>query len=139
MTSFLPSPSAEEPISNEKTEQSSQNAPYRPAEVDKYVDDFLSVVCDTSRRYILEMLADPKGIDEQAMPEKRSGDIARAIGLSAATTSEHLRHLTRAGLVTSRREGNMVYYRLRNYKLVEAFHTLLDSLTSDYNSRVQNN
>jgi DNA-binding transcriptional ArsR family regulator len=113
--------------------QNNPGSPRRPPEVDKYVDNFLSVVCDTSRRYILELLAMPDGEEnDEMLPEKRSGDIARAIGLSAATTSEHLRHLTRVGLVASRREGNMVYYRLRNRKLVYTFHQLLDALTSNY-------
>ena len=104
----------------------------RPQEVDKFVDDFLSTVCDTSRRYILELLSVPEQGDSPTLPEKRSGDIARAIGLSAATTSEHLRQLASHGLVASRREGNVVYYRLRNRKLVQAFQELLTALYSNY-------
>ncbi|GAC1502649.1 MAG: hypothetical protein NVS2B12_12430 [Ktedonobacteraceae bacterium] len=107
--------------------------PRRPPEVDKYVDTFLTVVCDTSRRYILELLAVPDDDDsESEMPEKRSGDIARAIGLSAATTSEHLKHLAAIGLVSSRREGNVVYYRLRNRTMVKAFQTLVKALDDNY-------
>lgn len=105
--------------------------PRRPSEIDAFVDKFLTTVCDTSRRYILELLALPNE-DGNGLPERRSGDIARAIGLSAATTSEHLRHLSRVGLVTSRREGNTVYYQLRNHKLFQAFQDLLDALDSDY-------
>lgn len=111
------------------------NGPHRPPEVDKFVDSFLSTVCDTSRRYILELLAMPEESNPAVMPERRSGDIARSIGLSAATTSEHLRLLANAGLVTSRREGNVVYYRLRNHKLVQAFQTLLTALYTDFSSR----
>lgn len=118
-------------------EQTSQTHPRRRPELDKYVDEFLSSVCDTSRRYILELLAMPKEGDARvlpdSLPEMRSGDIARAIGLSPATTSEHLQHLARSGLVMSHRKGNMVYYRLRNYQLVMAFHELLDALNTDYN------
>ncbi|TMD64423.1 MAG: hypothetical protein E6I91_11085 [Chloroflexi bacterium] len=33
--------------------------PHRPPELDAFVDQFLSAVCDTSRRYILELLAEP--------------------------------------------------------------------------------
>jgi DNA-binding transcriptional ArsR family regulator len=111
-----------------------REVPRRPAEVDKFVDDFLSTVCDTSRRYILEMLAIPGDDDPTSILEKRSGEIAKALGLSAATTSEHLRQLAAAGLVTSRREGNMVYYRLRNHMLVRAFQELLTALDKDYSS-----
>ena len=110
--------------------------PHRPAEVDEYVDKFLSAVCDTSRRYILELLTLPGEDDLLEMPEKRSGDIARAIGLSAATTSEHLRQLSKIGVVHSRRDGNVIYYRLRNKRVVRAFQDLLSALDSDYAQRL---
>jgi DNA-binding transcriptional ArsR family regulator len=125
------------PNSSTPDEKAEEKAvPRRPAEIDKYVDTFLSTVCDTSRRYILELLAIPEEDDDIEMPEKRSGDIAKAIGLSAATTSEHLRLLTKTGLVTSRREGNVVYYRLRNHKLVKAFQDLVAALDIDYARRL---
>ncbi|GAC1353896.1 MAG: hypothetical protein NVS4B11_23310 [Ktedonobacteraceae bacterium] len=113
-------------------EQAGERMPHRPPEVDKYVDHFLSLLCDTSRRYILELLSMPDENNNSVLPERRSGDIARAIGLSAATTSEHLRQLAQAGLVTSRREGNTVYYQLRNHLLVKAFQDLLDALDGDF-------
>jgi DNA-binding transcriptional ArsR family regulator len=109
-----------------------RTVPRRPAEVDKYVDEFLCVVCDTSRRYILELLTIPEEDDPLEMPERRSGDIAKAIGLSAATTSEHLRQLSKIGMVKSRRDGNVVYYRLRDKDVVKAFQDLLSALDSDY-------
>ena len=112
-------------------------SPRRPPEVDQYVDRFLSVVCDTSRRYILELLSLPSDEDDDStLPEKRSGDIAKAIGLAPATTSEHLRQLTKIGLVSSRKDGNVVYYRLRNRKLVQAFQDLLIALDKDYAARL---
>jgi DNA-binding transcriptional ArsR family regulator len=112
--------------------------PHRPAEIDRYVDEFLSTVCDTSRRYILELLAEPhEGSSD--LPQWRSGDIARAIGLSPATTSEHLRQLTRAGLLTSQRRGNTVHYQLCNHMLVQAFRDLLFALDRDYAKRSSTN
>jgi len=116
-------------------EQESERLPRRPEEVDKYVDHFLALVCDTSRRYILELLSTSNEAENATLPEKRSGDIARAIGLSAATTSEHLRQLADAGLVASRRDGNIVYYRLQNQLLVKAFHDLLGALHSNFSAR----
>ena len=116
-------------------EPTGEKKPRRPLEVDTYVDNFLSLVCDTSRRYILELLSAPGENSDAVLPERRSGDIARAIGLSAATTSEHLRQLAQAGLVTSRREGNIVYYQLRNHLLLKAFQDLLDALDGDFSSR----
>ncbi len=118
-------------------EQAGTEVPRRPREVDAYVDAFLSLVCDTSRRYILELLSMPDANDNTVLPERRSGDIARAIGLSPATTSEHLRQLAQAGLIASRRDGNVVYYRLRNHLLVKAFQNLLEALDGDYALRSQ--
>ena len=109
-----------------------RTAPRRPPEIDKYVDTFLSTICDTSRRYILELLTIPDEDDAPDMPERRSGDIAKAIGLSAATTSEHLRLLAKTGIVAARRDGNVVYYYLRNREIVKAFQDLLGALDSDY-------
>jgi len=39
-----------------------------------------------------------------------AGEIAAALGVAAPTLSFHLAHLTRAGLVTSRREGRSIFY-----------------------------
>ena len=122
--------------SDSSQEQASEQIPHRPAEMDKYVDQFLSLVCDTSRRYILELLSMPDEPDNVPLPERRSGDIARAIGLSAATTSEHLRQLANAGLLASRREGNTVYYRLQNHLLISEFHSLLNALYKEYSARL---
>ncbi|GHO86818.1 ArsR/SmtB family transcription factor [Dictyobacter formicarum] len=119
--------------SSSTTNQKEKNkAPRRPAEVDKYVDTFLSVVCDPSRRYILELLSFTEPGENSPMPEMRSGEIAKAIGLSAATTSEHLRQLATIGLVSWRREGNVVYYQLCNVELVASFHKLTEALDNNY-------
>ncbi len=120
----------------DKRNSSGNSFPHRPPEIDQYVDRFLSVVCDTSRRYILELLALPGEEGTASLPEKRSGDIAKAIGLAPATTSEHLRSLASIGLVTSRRDGNVVYYRLRNRMMVKAFQDLLLALDKEYAQRL---
>jgi DNA-binding transcriptional ArsR family regulator len=118
------------------SEAGEKDVPRRPQEIDQYVDKFLSIVCDTRRRYILELLSLPGKDGSTMLPEKRSGDIAKAIGLSPATTSEHLRQLASIGLVDSRRDGNIVYYRLCNQQLVKAFHDLLLALDEDYAERL---
>ena len=127
---------SEKPLATD--EMPRRETPRRPPEIDRYVDTFLSIVCDTKRRYILELLAMPGEKDTHQlpeMPEVRSGDIAKAIGLSAATTSEHLRQLVQIGLITSRRAGNTVYYRLCNHELVEAFDKLLLALDKAYSKQ----
>lgn len=110
---------------------------HRPAELEEFVDHFLSTMCDRTRRKILELLAIPEH-DEQMPKEMRSGDIAKELGLSPATISGHLRQLTDAGLVTPRRDGNSIYYGLRNHLLVLAFRELLHALDNEHDSRKQN-
>lgn len=104
-------------------------------EVDRFVDYFLSLMCDSSRRQILELLTLQYGEQETSPKELRSGEIAKAIGLSPATISGHLRQLSDAGLITSRREGNSIYYRLHNHILVRAFRDLLHALDQEHASR----
>jgi ArsR family transcriptional regulator len=41
-------------------------------------------------------------------------------GLSIANTSQHLQHLRRAGLVTARRDGKFVFYRLADVSVLAA-------------------
>src|SRR5438270_9830481 len=117
--------------------QSNQEEPKRrPPEVDVFVDHFLSTMCETSRRQILELLATPNRSAEGAILERRSTDIARELGLSYPTTSGHLRQLTDAGLLSFRREGNAVYYRIKHDLLVKAFHDLIGALDKHYHFRV---
>lgn len=47
-----------------------------------------------------------------AQGERTVEDVAEAIGQSVANTSHHLRTLARVGLVSTRRQGNHIYYRL---------------------------
>ncbi len=119
------------------SQKSHQDEPRRrPPELDVFVDHFLSTMCETSRRQILELLAQPQRDEHESTPERRSTDIARALGLSPSTTSEHLRELTNAGLITARREGTNIYYRIRNILLVQAFHDLITALDTEYSSRM---
>ncbi len=113
--------------------QPEQETPRRRSpEIDAYVDHFLSTMCETSRRQILELLVQPRKVENGDVLERRSTDIARELGLSPSTTSEHLKQLTRAGLVIPRREGTTVYYCIRNFLVVEAFHDLIKALDEHY-------
>ena len=111
-------------------EEPTRNSP----DIDKFVDHFLSLMCDRSRRQILEILSVPN--DDPGLPfERRSSDIAKELGLSPATTSGHLRQLAEAGLLDFRREGNTVFYRLCNGYLIKAFHDLVLALNKEHNER----
>ena len=103
-----------------------------PHQVDHLINQFLDAACDSSRRSILELLIPPEGQDSPAAYELRAGEIAQHLGLAPSTTSEHLHHLLKVHLVSTRKEGNIVYYRLRNHHLVRAFHELIQALTAHY-------
>lgn len=97
-----------------------------------YIDRFLDAACDSSRRSILELLIPPDGQNTSDTYELRAGEIAARLGLAPSTTSEHLHQLLKLHLVSTRKEGNMVYYRLRNHHLVLAFHELIEALETHY-------
>jgi rhodanese-related sulfurtransferase len=51
-------------------------------------------------------------VDVLAQGERSVEELAGEVGQSLANTSHHLRTLARAGLVSTRREGTRIYYRL---------------------------
>ncbi len=54
-----------------------------------------------------------------AQGERSVEGLARVSGLSVANTSQHLQRMQQAGLVTARREGNRVIYRIADDDVVE--------------------
>ena len=74
------------------------------------------------------------GQDSPEGYELRAGDTAKQVGLAQSTTSEHLHHLLNLHLVSARKEGTGIYYRLSNYHLVQAFHELLLALETHYHT-----
>lgn len=114
---------------------SARTSPHRRAmHVDHYIGQFLDATCETSRRYILELLMPPNEQDAPEGYELRAGEIAQQLGLAPSTISEHLQHLLNLHLVSARKQGNVIYYRLRNRHLVHAFHEMLRALETHYNS-----
>jgi len=81
-------------------------------------------------------------IDVLAQGERHVEGIAAAIDQSVANTSFHLRGLAGAGLVTTRPEGNRIYYRLTSDRVAAlwavvrevavAHHSELDHLAAAY-------
>ena len=104
----------------------------RPAQLDHYIDRFLDAACDASRRSILELLIPPEEQESPESYELRAGEIATKLGLAPSTTSEHLHQLLKLHLVSARKVGTTVYYRLHNHHLVLAFHELLKALENHY-------
>lgn len=81
-------------------------------------------------------------IDVITQGERHVEELAAEIGQSVANTSFHLRALAAAGLVTTRRDGTRIYYRLSSSRVSElwaalrdvaaAHHQQLDELASNY-------
>lgn len=81
-------------------------------------------------------------VDVLAQGERSVEGAAAEIGQSVANTSQHLRLLARAGVATSRRDGNRVLYRLAGEEVESLWAALravaaervagLDRLAADY-------
>ena len=63
-------------------------------------------------------------VDVLANGERTVDALAAEVGLSVANTSQHLQVLRRAGLVTGRREGTSIHYRLAGPEVFELWRTL---------------
>lgn len=54
-------------------------------------------------------------------------NLASAVDMSQAAVAHHLRSLKLHGLITSRRVGKEVYYKLANTELADLIHQVIDS------------
>jgi ArsR family transcriptional regulator len=78
--------------------------------------DFCKAMADDTRQQILVLLQDG---------EKCVSDIVDAFDMSQPTISHHLGILKQFKLVTSRKEGKLVYYDLNRDNLVECCGMLM--------------
>ena len=62
-------------------------------------------------------------VDVLANGERTVEALAGEVGLSVANTSQHLQVLRQAGLVSSRREGTSVHYRLASPEVFELWRS----------------
>lgn len=65
-------------------------------------------------------------IDVLAQGERHVDELADEIAQSVANTSFHLRTLATTGLVTTRRDGTRIYYRLASDRVVDLWVALRD-------------
>jgi rhodanese-related sulfurtransferase len=65
-------------------------------------------------------------IDVLAQGERSVDDLASEIGQSVANPSHHLRSLARAGVVTTRRDGTRVFYRLASDRVRDLWGAMRD-------------
>jgi rhodanese-related sulfurtransferase len=65
-------------------------------------------------------------VDLLAQAERSVEEISDEIGQTVANTSHHLRAMSRAGLVTTRRDGTRIFYRLASDRVAELWAALRD-------------
>jgi len=72
-------------------------------------------------------LADPKRLcvlESLASGELSVSDLSSRVGCQIPNMSQHLAVLRSAGLVTTRRSGNTIYYRLADTRVLEAYQLI---------------
>jgi rhodanese-related sulfurtransferase/DNA-binding transcriptional ArsR family regulator len=65
-------------------------------------------------------------VDLLAQGERSVEEVAAELDQSVANTSHHLRALARAGLVTTRRDGTRIHYRLASERIEELWAAVRD-------------
>jgi DNA-binding transcriptional ArsR family regulator len=70
---------------------------------------------DPKRLCVLEMLA---------WGERSLGELSSDLGCHVPNMSQHLAVLRSCGLVTTRRDGTTVYYRLTDARVIEAYRVI---------------
>ena len=91
---------------------------------------YLPVSAEADReRYaaIGRALADPKRLcvlESLAIGELSVSDLSNRVGCQVPNMSQHLAVLRNVGLVTSRREGNTILYRLADARVLEAYRLI---------------
>ena len=76
---------------------------------------------------VARALADPKRLcvlQSLGEGERSVSELAREVACHVPNMSQHLAVLRSAGLVTARRQGNVVYYRLSDPRVMEAFRLI---------------
>ncbi len=91
--------------------------------------DLTAATQDERRRSaaVARALADPKRLcvlESLASGEVSVGDLASRVSCQVPNMSQHLAVLRSAGLVTARRDGNTIYYRLADPRVLEACQLL---------------
>ena len=81
--------------------------------------DVFQQLCDPSRLRILWLLCHS---------EECVYNLSAAVGMSSPAVSHHLRTLRQSGLLSSRRDGKEVYYRLADTEEARLVHRMVDDL-----------
>ncbi|MBN2162702.1 MAG: winged helix-turn-helix transcriptional regulator [Pontiellaceae bacterium] len=84
--------------------------------------DLYQTMANPKRLAIVEMLSHG---------EMCVGSIADKLETSISTVSQHLRNMKDKNVVTMRKEGHTVYYRLKNPKIIEGCHLVREILIDE--------
>ncbi len=84
-----------------------------------YHAEMCKVLSHPKRLELIDLLRDK---------EMSAGELGGRLGLTPANLSQHLTMMRERHILASRKEGNVVYYRIANPHLVEAFDLLREIL-----------
>lgn len=94
----------QEPLSSEKAQR---------------MAEFLGFLADPNRLRILSILA---------KQEMCVGDLATAVGMNESAVSHQLRTLRAIRLVSSRKQGRHVFYRLQDHHVLDFYQAIVEHL-----------
>jgi DNA-binding transcriptional ArsR family regulator len=86
---------------------------------------------------ICKTLTNPKRIEilnTLKTEEKTVTELVIALGASKANVSQHLAVMRHKGILTSRREGVNIYYRVSNPKVIDACALMKEVLFEQYSA-----
>lgn len=88
--------------------------------------ELYQTMANAKRLAIVEML----GSGEQSV-----GAIAEALSSTVSAISQHLRNMKDKSVVVTRKDGQTVYYRLKNPKIIEGCHLIREILLEEMESQ----
>ena len=87
---------------------------------------------------LYQTMANPKRlaiVDLLSHGEKSVGNIAEALDSSVSAVSQHLRNMKDKNVVVTRKDGQTVYYRLKNPKIIKGCHLVREILLEEMESQ----
>ena len=97
---------------------------------DKAIFEMQAEICKT--------LTNPKRIEilnALKTDERTVTELVNALGASKANVSQHLAVMRHKGILTTRREGVNIYYRVTNPKVIEACSLMKEVLFEQHSAR----
>ena len=95
-------------------------APIWPEQVQRHADEAISLLKAMANRNRLLLLC------KLMCGEHSVGELAQTVGLAQATVSQHLSLRRRDGVVSGRREGQTIYYRISDHRVRALMTTLFE-------------